>query len=338
LAGIAAAGAMLVKYWSIVLLGGLVIAAATDPRRKSYFISAAPYVTIAAGAAALSPHLAWLYLHDFAAFGYALDSHPGTRIEAFMSGLGYFAGALGYAAVPIVLTALAAAKPASATISDVLWPRNPSRRLAVVVFVLPLAIPTLLALVSSEKVVSLWAFGGMTLLPVVLLSSPRIVLSRAAAIRVFGVAVALPLLALAAAPVVALVTHLNGISNYGNQYSVIADAAGRFWRETAGRPVRLIGSYDNVMNGSVFYFPDRPSTLDLLTPLMTPWADDARIAREGVLLFCPVAETRCMDAMNQRAAAAPAVRRTEVDISRTFLGMAGPVTRYAIVAILPSEP
>ena len=42
-----------------------------------------------------------------------------------------------------------------------------------------------------------------------------------------------------------------------------------------------------------------------------------------------------MDAMNARAAAAPAVRRTEVDISRTFLGIAGPVTRYAIVAILP---
>jgi hypothetical protein len=335
LAGVAAAGAMLVKYWSIVLLAGLVIGAVSDPRRRSYFASAAPYVTIAAGIAALSPHLAWLYLHDFASFSYALDSHPGTRIDAFVSGLGYFAGALGYAAVPIVLTALAATRPAAATISDVLWPRDPSRRLAVLVFVLPLAIPTLLAVVSSEKIVSLWAFGGMTLLPVVLLSSPRIAISRTAAIRVLAVAVAFPLLALAAAPVVAVVTHIKGVSNYGNQYSLIADAAGRFWRETTGRSVRLIGSYDNVMNGSVFYFPDRPSTLDLLTPAVTPWADDARIARDGVLLFCPVAETRCMDAMNRRAAAAPAVRRTEVDISRTFLGIAGPVTRYAIVAILP---
>jgi 4-amino-4-deoxy-L-arabinose transferase-like glycosyltransferase len=349
LAGIAAAGAMMVKYWSIVLLLGLVIAAVSDPRRKSYFASAAPYVTIAAGIAALSPHLAWLWLHDFASFGYALDSHPGTRLDAFVSGLGYFAGALGYAVVPIALTALEArsglegsgpagsapAAPASATISDVLWPRDPPRRLAVLVFVLPLALPTVLAVISSEKVVSLWAFGGMTLLPVVLLSSPWIVISRTAAIRVLAVAVAFPTLALAAAPVVAVVAHLNGVSNYANQYSLIADAAGRFWRETTGRPLRLIGSYDNVMNGSVFYLPDRPSTLDLLTPAATPWADDARIAREGILLFCPVVETRCMDAMNRRAAAATASRRTEVDISRTFLGIAGPVTRYAIVAIVP---
>jgi 4-amino-4-deoxy-L-arabinose transferase-like glycosyltransferase len=349
LAGVAAAGAMMVKYWAIVLLLGLVIAAVSDPRRKSYFASAAPYMTVAAGAAALSPHLAWLWLHDFSSFGYALDSHPGTRLDAFVSGLGYFAGALGYAAVPIAMTVLAArsgpassaqagsapAAPASVTISDVVWPHDPPRRLAVLVFFLPLALPTLLAVISSEKVVSLWAFGGMTLLPVVLLSSRRIVVSRAVAIRALAFAVAFPVLAVAAAPVVAVVTHLNGVSNYANQYSLIADAAGRFWHETTGRPLRLIGSYDNVMNGSVFYFPDRPSTLDLLTPAVTPWADDARIAREGVLLFCPVAETRCMDAMNVRAAAAPAVRRTEVDISRTFLGIAGLVTRYAIVAIPP---
>ena len=39
-----------------------------------------------------------------------------------------------------------------------------------------------------------------------------------------------------------------------------------------------------------------------------------------------------MDALNRRAATAPQGRRVEADISRTFLGMPGPVTRYAIVA------
>ena len=77
------------------------------------------------------------------------------------------------------------------------------------------------------------------------------------------------------------------------------------------------------------------STFDIITPALTPWADDARIARDGALLYCPVVEKGCMDAMNRRAAAAPESRRTEVDISRTFLGIPGPVTRYAIVAIPP---
>jgi len=108
LAGIAAAGAMLAKYWSVVLLAALAIAALADPRRRRYFGSAAPYVTVAAGAAALSPHAAWLYVHDFAPFGYALESHPASIAEALLSGVGYFGGALGYVAAPILLVLAAA--------------------------------------------------------------------------------------------------------------------------------------------------------------------------------------------------------------------------------------
>jgi 4-amino-4-deoxy-L-arabinose transferase-like glycosyltransferase len=334
LAGIAAAGAMLTKYWSVVLLAALAIGAASDPRRKRYFASAAPFVTVAAGIAALSPHLVWLYLHGFGSFGYALESHPATVLEAFVSGLGYAAGALGYAVVPIVLTAVAA-KPALADLSDTLWPGDPPRRLAVIVFILPLVLPALMAIATAEKVVSLWAIGSMTLLPVVLLSSPRIVIPRVAAIRILAVAVSFPVLAVLAAPIVAVVTHFNGIPNYGTQYSLIAEAARKVWRETTEEPLRLIGSYDNVLNGSAFYFPDRPSTFEIVTPALTPWTDEERIARQGILLYCPVTENRCMDALNRRAAAATRGRRVEVDIARTFLGIPGPVTRYAIVAIPP---
>jgi hypothetical protein len=334
LAGIAAAGAMLTKYWSVVLLAALALGAASDPRRKLYFGSAAPFVTVAAGLAVLSPHLVWLYLHGFRSFGYALESHPGTALDAFVSGIGYVAGALGYAVVPILLTAIAA-KPGAADVADMLWPGDPPRRLAVIVFFLPLALPTVMAVATAERVVSLWAMAGMTLLPVVLLSSPRIVIPRVAAVRILAIALSFPVLAVVAAPIVALVTHFKGVANYGTQYSLVAEAAGKVWRETTGQPLRLIGSYDNVLSGTAFYFPDRPSTFEIVTPALTPWTDEARIARQGLLLYCPVTENICMDALNRRAAAAPQKRRVEVDISRTFLGIPGPVTRYAIVAIPP---
>jgi len=42
-----------------------------------------------------------------------------------------------------------------------------------------------------------------------------------------------------------------------------------------------------------------------------------------------------MDALNSRAATAPRGRRVEVDISRALLGIPGPVTRYAVVALPP---
>jgi 4-amino-4-deoxy-L-arabinose transferase-like glycosyltransferase len=58
LAGIAAAAAMLSKYWSITLLAGLGVAALSDPRRTAYFNSSAPYVTLAVGTVLLTPHRA----------------------------------------------------------------------------------------------------------------------------------------------------------------------------------------------------------------------------------------------------------------------------------------
>src|SRR5260370_23082674 len=137
LAGFAAAGAMLTKYWSVVLLAALAIGAASDPRRKLYFGSAAPLVTLSVGLAALSPHLVWLYLHGFGTFGYALESHPGTVLEAFVSGIGYAAGALGYAVGSILLTALAA-KPAPADVAAMLLPGGPRPRPALCAFFLPL--------------------------------------------------------------------------------------------------------------------------------------------------------------------------------------------------------
>src|SRR5262249_36969897 len=78
----------------------------------------------------------------------------------------------------------------------------------------------------------------------------RIVIPRVAAIRILGTAVFFPVLAVLAAPIVAVVTHFNGIPNYGTQYSLVAEAAGKVWRETTDEPLRLIGSYDNVPNGS----------------------------------------------------------------------------------------
>jgi hypothetical protein len=199
-----------------------------------------------------------------------------------------------------------------------------------------LLLPALLAVATSEKVVSLWAIGGMTLLPAVLLSSPRIVIPRVAAIRILAIAVAFPVLAVLIAPIVAVITHFNGVPNYSTQYSLVAEAASKVWRETTDRPLRLVGSYDNVLNGTVFYFPDRPSTFNIVNPALTPWTDETRIAREGILLYCPVTEDGCVEALNRRAAgAAPQGRRVEVDISRTFLGIPGPSTRYAIVAMPP---
>jgi 4-amino-4-deoxy-L-arabinose transferase-like glycosyltransferase len=337
LAGLAAAAAMLGKYWSIVLLLGLGLAAIADPRRGAYFRSSAPWATIAAGLLGLSPHVGWLFDNDFTPFAYAMETHPGTLIENLRSGLGYVAGAAGYVAVPVGLAALAAWPLSRAGLRDTVWPAAPERRLVVLAFALPLVLPLALALAAHEQVVSLWSIGSMTLLPVVLLSSPQVAVPKIAVRRIVGFALAFPLIALALSPLIAVVIHREGVPNYSSHYRGVARAVEKTWGQTTHRPLRFVGSYNNLLYGVLFYLPAQVSPLEIVEPRVTPWIDEAEVARSGIALVCPVEESQCLKAMEARAASSPAGRRTEVTIARRYFGSEDRPDRFVIVTIPPRE-
>lgn len=129
LAGFGAAGCMLGKYWSIFLLGGLVLAALLDRRRARYFFSAAPWITVAVGAIVLVPHILWLVQNDFAPFGYAMSIHGDKPFGATaFAALGYFAGSVGYVALPVIIVLLTA-RPSRATLADMVWPQDDKRQI-----------------------------------------------------------------------------------------------------------------------------------------------------------------------------------------------------------------
>ncbi len=138
LAGVAAAASVLGKYWSIVMLAGLAIAALMDPRRDKYFASLAPYLTIAIGTILLTPHLDWVISHQFNTVSYAFAAHPATALTGLFSGLVFVATSLAYVAAPLVLSALIA-QPSMAEVVDTVWPAEAERRFFVVAFAAPLA-------------------------------------------------------------------------------------------------------------------------------------------------------------------------------------------------------
>ena len=178
LAGLAAAASMYGKYWSVFLLIGLGLAALADPRRAAYFRSAAPWVTVAVGALALAPHAAWLVANDFAPFSYAVVVHGASSLVSTLGAVGgYLAGSVGYVAIPLIIVYFAA-RPVGATVRNMAWPAQPQRRLAALAFWAVLLTPALVAPFTGVRLTSLWTMSAWTLLPVMLLSSPLVMISR----------------------------------------------------------------------------------------------------------------------------------------------------------------
>ncbi|MGB6286397.1 MAG: glycosyltransferase family 39 protein [Xanthobacteraceae bacterium] len=333
LAGFAAGAAMLGKYWSIFLLAGLGLAALSDPRRSAYFRSPAPWLTIAAGAAVLAPHVFWIATHGFTTVDFAFTSHATTLANAAAGSLYFLASVFGYIAVPIALGALATL-PSLAAIKDTLWPKAAERRTILIAFAAPLILAALAAIAARAELDPLWSMSAMTILPVVLFASPLIAVNRTAAVYILAFAVVFPLLLLAASPVIALVIHRQGVTNYASHYRLIAQAVEQAWLARTNAPLRIVGGNRPVVDGSNFYFADPPATFVVTEPMRTPWVDQARIAREGIAIVCPRAEPGCLKELNAFVTRYGG-KTEDVALARRFFGSSDTPVDYQIAIIVP---
>src|SRR6478609_2151633 len=286
LAGLAAAASMYGKYWSVFLLIGLGLAALADPRRAAYFRSAAPWVTVAVGALALAPHAAWLVTNDFAPFSYAVVVHGASSFVSTLGAVGgYLAGSVGYVAIPLIVVAVAA-RPMGTTVRDMAWPAQPQRRLAALAFWAVLLAPALVAPFTGVRLVSLWSMSAWTLLPVMLLSSPLVMISRRDAAGIVTLAVVFPFVMVALAPAVAFAIHRAGPAALTAHSAMLAGPVERLWRETSDRPLRVFGGFVALADGVPFYLPSHPVAAHVLDGPVSQ-AMEARIGRDGIVMVCP---------------------------------------------------
>jgi 4-amino-4-deoxy-L-arabinose transferase-like glycosyltransferase len=104
LAGIAAAAAMLTKYWSVFLLAALAFTALADRRRAAYFGSAAPWVTAGVFIAAVAPHAWWLVRENFPPITWVTSRRFAlSTFDLFRSFGDYAGGTAAYAGAALLL-------------------------------------------------------------------------------------------------------------------------------------------------------------------------------------------------------------------------------------------
>jgi hypothetical protein len=196
-------------------------------------------------------------------------------------------------------------------------------------------LPAVVNLARPVRLTPIWTIPNWTLLPVVLLASPLVAVSRQAAVRILGAALALPIAAVIAAPVVALTIHHLGRADQHARYRLIAEAITATWRSATTQPLRLVGGEGESLNGVAFYLADA-APLAVFKPHNAPWIARERITTEGIALLCPVEQKVCIDEIDRIDQAHTAVRR-EVALARSYLGIRGRTVRYLIAAVPPAR-
>lgn len=335
LAGLAAAAAIMGKYWSIFLLLGLGAAMLLSPARRVYFRSAAPWITVGVGTLAMAPHIYWLASHGFPTVIYALNGHrAGTFSAALLDAGFYIAGITAYLALPLLLLAWFA-RPRLSTLVDTFWPHAGTRRFIIAAFWLPILLPIPVALLNKTQLASIWTMSACVLAPIVFLSSPKIKISSAVARQLLAIAIIFSLSALVMAPARALRIREVGALNLGAEYKPIAHAVEKEWRKTNNAKLTIVGSYANLVNGMSFYMQDRPSVLDVEGAGITPWIAPERIRQEGIAIVCPIERESCIQAAETIARNWPSAKRVERAIARHYREAASRAKRFLIITVPP---
>ena len=65
-----------------------------------------------------------------------------------------------------------------------------------------------------------------------------------------ALAVVFPLVMAAAAPVIAIAIHRQGVPNYATHYRLVAQQVSQAWRETTDKPLAILGSYSRAMTAA----------------------------------------------------------------------------------------
>lgn len=335
LTGLAAAAAMLTKYWSGFLLVALALAALLDSRRGVYFRSAAPWITVLVFVLAVLPHAYWLVHENFPPLTWIAERRMAQSDWDFIrSFTEYCLGTIGYSAWAFVFVALLI-HPSNEAVRDSWLAIEPARRPATLLFWTPLVLPVVVALAAHIALLSLWNAPALNLLPVMMLASPLVIVSRIAVMRLVAIITVLTLIAVVGSPLSAF-TRFEQADDHDIAYPRLAAAAIESqWRETTDAPLRLVAGPFTLVSSAAFYMADQPSTFSNFSSYLSPWVTPPRIARQGIAIICPADQTWCLDQMNALTAAGPSGRRSEVTLTPLWLGFPGDPKRFVIATVPP---
>jgi len=333
--GLFVAAALLSKYFALILVATMLIAALTRPDRKTLLASPAPYVAAAFAAALIAPHIVWLVVHKAPPLRYLGTVSGLGPLEALNNMQMTLFGDLADLAAPIALVAWFGAGKLRDRPRRIAqrWREPRFRELTILAFA-PLALALAAALVMQVKLAAVMLIGAFPLAPLWFLQSAEPADPRLFTRVTMRLAAALMIGALAVAPGLAYWNAWRYDNpRYVNPQREIAAAATEFWRETTGLPLVYVAGTRFYDDATAFYGADKAHGFTGFERERCPWVTPEKLAASGLLAVCVSHDAHCLDEAerygNRKA------KRTEITVAHTALGHTWPAENFTVIAIPP---
>jgi 4-amino-4-deoxy-L-arabinose transferase-like glycosyltransferase len=336
-AGAAAGLALLGGYQSIFLLAGFATGVAIDPQRWDYLRSRSPLISAIVAAVVLAPHIYWLHQHGFAPLNDVVAQHTGAPFGEVLGGVASYVG-YGMAGVvfPLVLYGLAV-RPGGATLRDTLWPEEPEGRLLVVLFITPLALRAVLALLAGTVLTADGTAPAWFLLPIVLLRPAAAQITRTATIRIAALVLVLAIGSLIAAPWLASRLHREGTAEGREHYRQVSLEVTRAWHTSIVRLLRIVMGDPHLTAAIAFLSPDRPDPVPDFDLQRTPFVSRDRLDGDGYVAICRAEDTACVEEARRLANGKTGTQFINFQTRNLYQGTPGKLGRFFII-LVPPQP
>ena len=352
--GLAAALALMTKYWVLTMIGATGLAALIHPDRMRFLRSPAPWVAFAACFVGMLPHLWWLKQADFLPLIYADDVYGGrTFAVALRMAWGYLAHNIGLLLIPIAFAAIALAwklqwwksirsKGIAREFMDSVkrpWARgaNPgvflsqARNIWLIQILVGL-LPPLAALALGIYMKTDWGISLFFLVPLALVAIPALRVTQMALIRLMLIWLIFTFVMLLVSPIIAVQT-VRRDGEAGVPFAPKSEFAMQLteaWRARFNTRWPVVAGTTEIGEPMTFYSPDHPAPF---TPREI-WASGLTSLEEAMRLgFIGICDTKdtllqqCEAWMNETV---PNAERVDITSRRYFHGKAGPAVRWKI--------
>jgi hypothetical protein len=337
-AGAAAALAVLGSYQSVFLIAAFMAAALMHPGRSVYLRSFSPWLSVSVLAIALAPHVQWLLATGFASLGDLAAPHTDAPLAKIL-----WEDALriveGIASVGVLLAVYwIAVRPGRTALRETLWPTEPSGRMLVILLAVPLVLWAVTAPFIGAVLALPWTMPTGFLLPIVLLRPKAASVTRVAAIRITALVATITICTLAAAPLLAWRTHVEGTGSGREYYRLVSSELTNAWHLATGSPLRIVMGDRALASAVTFYSPDHPDAMSgFATDAATPWVTPERLAGDGWAAICNAEDEKCTEAARQLAAGKSNVQFITYSTINRYLGKPGKLGRFFFILAAPQS-